>query len=80
MTIDDDLLAEIKAEAARQRRTLSDVVQDALRVSLHRRASTQPPIVLPTFGDPNQRPLVDLLDKEALAEVLGDNEPPLHVY
>ncbi|WP_375499839.1 CopG family transcriptional regulator [uncultured Jatrophihabitans sp.] len=76
MTIDDDLLAEAKAAAAWQRRTLSDVVQDALRMSLRRPDATAPSVVLPTSGHPTQGPLVDLLDKEALAEVLGDNEPP----
>lgn len=77
VTIDDDLLADAKAFAARQRRTLSDVVQDALReaVSSHAKpARTQ--VDLPTFGDPSERPLVDILDKEALAEVLGDNDWP----
>ena len=76
VTIDDDLLAEAKAEAARQRRSLSELLQDALRASLRRGGDSDRVIVLPTSGDPRNRPLVDTLDKEALAEVLGDNEWP----
>jgi hypothetical protein len=32
--------------------------------------------VLPTSGDPSEKPFVDIDDKEALAEALGDNEWP----
>ncbi|MBE7187675.1 type II toxin-antitoxin system VapB family antitoxin [Jatrophihabitans endophyticus] len=83
ISIDDDLLAEAKTLAARQRRTLSDVVQDALRASLAPRASAAgapPEFELPTTGSAGARPPVDIYDKEALAEAMGDNTPPWHVF
>jgi hypothetical protein len=76
VNIDEQLLAEVKAFAARQHRTIGDVIADSLRVTLAEANSRRPPVEIPTYGDPNERPLVDILDKEALAEVLGDNEWP----
>lgn len=78
VNIDEHLLAEAKVLAARQRRSLGEIIDDALRVTLAR--TTEPKrrsrIVLPTSGDPHAKPLVDINDKEALAEALGDNEWP----
>ena len=77
VTIDDHLLAEAKVLAARQHRSLSTVVEDALRQALATaRRPPSRPLQLTTYGDPRRRPLVDTNDKEALAEVLGDNEWP----
>ena len=76
ITIDDHLLAEVKSLAARQHRTIGEVVADALRVTLAEANRPRPRVKIPTFGDPNEKPLVDLYDNEALAEVLGDNEWP----
>lgn len=77
VTIDPDLLAEAKAAAARTHRTLSDVVQDALRLSLHKAAMAereQADFSLPAFGAGGLRSGVNLNDREALAELLGDNQ------
>jgi ribbon-helix-helix CopG family protein len=60
--IDDELLAELKALAARQHRTLNSVMEEAFRRMLassqeqgqHRR------VELPASGDPSQRPLIDI--------------------
>ena len=76
VTINDHILAEAKALAARQHRTLGDVIDDALRVALAGASKPRRAVKLPTFGRPGEKPLVDILDKEALAEVLGDNEWP----
>jgi hypothetical protein len=76
VTIDDNLLAEAKSFAAKQHRTLGEVIDEALRMSLRQAAEPRKQVELPTTGDPRNRPLVDILDKEALAEVLGDNEWP----
>jgi len=78
VNIDEHLLAEAKVLAARQRRSLGDVIDDALRVTFGRLATAQaqPRLVLPTSGDPNGKFLVDIYDKEAVAEALGDNEWP----
>lgn len=76
ITIDDHLLAEAKALAAMQHRTLGEIIADSLRATLADANRPRARVEIPTFGDPNERPLVDLNDKEALAEVLGDNEWP----
>ncbi|MHB1526509.1 MAG: type II toxin-antitoxin system VapB family antitoxin [Candidatus Dormibacteria bacterium] len=76
VNIDDHLLAEAKARAAAKHRTLGEVVDDALRVLLIERvelASTRRRVALPTAGGSGLQPGVDLEDKEALAELLGDN-------
>lgn len=84
VTIDDHLLAEVKMAAARQRRSLSDVIQDALRASLTQsdvaRPEAENQFVLPTTGSPDARAPIDIYDKEALAEAMGDNEPPWHAF
>lgn len=78
VNIDENLLAEAKAVAARTRRTLGDVVDDALRAVLVDRAAPRQRarVVLPTDGGSGLQPGVDLEDKEAMAELLGDNRPP----
>ncbi|MGI8752542.1 MAG: type II toxin-antitoxin system VapB family antitoxin [Acidimicrobiales bacterium] len=76
VNIDDHLLAEAKAIAARSHRSLSDVVDDALRVMLAARTTgsgPSVPVTLPTAGVSGRATLVNVEDKEALAEVLGDN-------
>lgn len=63
MRIDDELLAEAKAFAARHGRSLNSVVEDALRQLLRGRQHDdqhRPKIELPTFGNPGDRPLIDL--------------------
>lgn len=77
VNIDDHLLAEAKATAARTRRSLSDVVDDALRVMFATRTTSTRravPVTLPTAGGRGRQPLVDMEDKEGLAEALGDND------
>jgi hypothetical protein len=71
INFDDDLLAEAKQIAARTGRTLTAVVEDALRESLHRRHRTSLPAVeLPTFGEGGVQPGVDLDDSAALLELM----------
>lgn len=79
VNIDVALLIEIKALAARRQRTVSELIDDALRAMLADRASGRGPqqrVVLPTDGGSGLQPGVDLDDKEALAELLGDNHLP----
>ncbi len=79
VNIDEHLLADAKAEAARTKRSLGDVVDDALRVLLLRRHDgndgASPQVRITTYGGSGLRPGVDLEDKEAMAELLGDNRP-----
>lgn len=73
VNIDEHLLEEARQLAARSRRSLGDVVDDALRTLLNQRPA--PPggrARLPVFGGSGLRPGVDLEDKEALADLLDE--------
>jgi hypothetical protein len=72
LTIDDHLLAEYKRVAAATHRTLSYVIQDALRETLARRkeAAGQGQVVLPVIGGGGLRPGVDLDDNARLRELV----------
>ena len=76
LNVDDELLVKAKAVAARTGRPLGDVVDDALRVLFAERATAGRKVRLPVDGRTSQRALVDLDDKEAVAEALGDNRLP----
>ena len=76
VNIDDRLLEEAKVLAARQHRSLGDVIDDSLRATLAAASVRKEPVVLPISGDPMAKPLVDINDKEALADLMGDNEWP----
>jgi hypothetical protein len=77
VNIDDDLLTEIKVISARTRRPLGDVIDDALRLMLSQNESEAPArVTFPIYGSGGLQPGVDLENKEALAELLGDNELP----
>jgi hypothetical protein len=64
LSIDDSVMIQLKREAARQRRTMSDLVESALRQFLRgsRRRPELPP--LPSFRSGGH--LVDIADREAL--------------
>ena len=71
INLDDALLAEAKQVAARTGRTLTAVVEDALRQSLHQRPqTTREAIELPVFGEGGVRPGVDLDDSAALLDLM----------
>ncbi|MGH8937899.1 MAG: type II toxin-antitoxin system VapB family antitoxin [Actinomycetes bacterium] len=74
VNIDDGLLSEARQLAARTRRSLGDVVDDALRVLLVARHAPGRPdrVELPVFGGSGLRPGVDLEDKDGLAAVLDE--------
>jgi len=75
--IDDGLLAEAKARAARSGRTLAAVVEDALRAAFAHgdlRGSTGPP-ELPVSRGGRMQPGVDLDDSAALLELLEEARP-----
>jgi len=77
LTIDDHLLSEAKAVAARTHRTIGSVFEDALRQMLARAddsRSTTGAVTLPSDGGSGLQPGVDLENKEQIAELLGDNE------
>lgn len=71
--IEDELLAEAKAQAARSGRTLAAVVEDALRAALAGRGRTSSKSVnLPTFAGGPPRPGVDLDDSAALLDLMDE--------
>ena len=75
INIDDALLAEAKQVAARTGRSLTDVVEDALRESLHRRHRTARwAIELPVFGEDGLQPGVDLDDGAALLDLMDEDD------
>jgi hypothetical protein len=77
INLDDALLAEAKQVAARTGRTLTAVVEDALRQSLHRRhQTTRQAIDLPVFGEGGTQPGVDLDDSAALLDLMEQDDPP----
>jgi hypothetical protein len=52
--LDEELLAEAKAVAARQHRSLNSVMEEALRrwLAVAQELATRPPVELPTWGNP----------------------------
>ena len=77
--LDDDLLARAKELAARSGRTLTAVIEDALRLLMARRPSGQPELLkLPTFDGGGLQPGVDLDDTAGLVDLMeADHHPSL---
>jgi hypothetical protein len=67
LNIDDTVMAELKREAARQGRTMSELVETALRLFFRsqRKPEKLPP--LPTF---HSEMLVNIDDREALYDAM----------
>jgi len=66
VTVDDDLLGEAKATAARGHRTIASVLEDALREMLARHRESEArrgPASLPVSGRAGDQPLIDILDR-----------------
>jgi hypothetical protein len=77
ISLEQDLLAEAKIEAARTGRTFSELVADALRERLARRAGSvdrrQVRLPVDTTGG-GVRPGVDLDNSAALYDLLDEDE------
>jgi len=68
LNIDDTVMAQLKREAARQQRTMSELVETALR-SLFRSPKKRAPVAaLPTFHSGGTR--VDIADRDALYQAM----------
>jgi hypothetical protein len=74
VTIDDRLLKQAKLAAVRQGRTVSDLVDDALRLLLSQFKAAAPTIELPVFGGSGLRAGVDLEDRDGLTALLDEGE------
>ncbi len=76
--LDDDLLARAKTLAAQTGRTLTAVIEDALRAALAQARPRHRPdqIELPTFGSGGVQPGVDLDDTASLLDVMESGGAP----
>jgi plasmid stability protein len=73
LNIDDTVMTRLKREAARQGRTMSELVESALRMMLRssKKREKLPPLPTFDFG----RELVDIADRNVLYEAMeGDND------
>lgn len=71
INLHDGLAEEAKRRAREEGRTFTSLVEEGLRTVLaERRAGEIERVVLPSYGDPSARPLVDLLDRDALGDAL----------
>lgn len=68
LNINDTVMAELKLEAARQGRTMSEMVETALRLLLRSRAKRGALPELPTFHGGTE--LVDIADRDALYQAM----------
>src|SRR5438477_7838934 len=66
LQIDDTVMARLRQEAARQRKTMSELVEAALRLLFHerKRSGKKKLRPLPTFD--GGKPLVDIANRDAL--------------
>lgn len=73
--LDERVLAEAKQLAARTGRTLTAVIEDALRKVLAetKRSKRSTPVKLPTFGTGGVQPGVDLDDTAALLSLMDED-------
>jgi Bacterial antitoxin of type II TA system, VapB len=76
LRLDDELLAEAKRYASQSGRTLTSLIEDALREVLARRQTkpSRPRVKLPTGGRGGVLPGVDLDNSAALLDVMESDE------
>lgn len=72
VTIDDRLLKQVKVAAVRSGRTVSDLVDDGLRLLLSQSQHPGSVVSLPVFGGSGLREGVDLEDRDGLSALLED--------
>ena len=68
LNIDDTIMAELRREAARQGRTMSELVESALRLLLHSCRKREKLVALPTFHSGGT--LVDIAGRAALYQAM----------
>ena len=68
LNIDATVMADLKREAAQQGRTMSELVETALRLLLRSQKKRKPLPDLPTFD--GGEPLVDIADRDALYDAM----------
>ncbi len=70
LVIDDSVMARLREEAARQRTTISALVEGALRTLLEPGPESAAPSLLPLPVFDGGELLVDIADREALYDLL----------
>jgi hypothetical protein len=68
LNIDETVMSELKREAARQGRTMSELVETALRLLLRSQRKRGRMAALPTFRSGGT--LVDIADRDALYQAM----------
>jgi hypothetical protein len=68
LNIDDTVMAELKREAARQGRTMSELVEVALRMFFRPRQKSEELPALPTFRSGGA--MIDVADRDALYQAM----------
>ena len=68
LNIDDTVMAELKREAVRQGRTMSELVETALRLLLRSQRKREKIVALPSFHSGGT--LVDVADRDALYQAM----------
>ena len=68
LNIDDTVMAQLKREAVRQKRTMSDLVETALRNLFHRQQTSSEISPLPTFTSGGS--FVEIGDRDALYQAM----------
>lgn len=71
IALDDDLLRQLKAEAARQGETLSKLVNDLLRQALMRRATPSGFRLELAGWEAETLPGVDIMDRDKLFDLMN---------
>jgi hypothetical protein len=68
LNIDDKVMEQLKREATKQRRTMSELVESALRLLFHNPKNQKTLSPLPSFKSGGY--LVDITDREALYQAM----------
>lgn len=68
LSIDDSVMAQLKREALKQKRTMSELVESALRLLFREEKTKRPLPSLPSFK--NGGYLVDIADRDALYQAM----------
>lgn len=71
LNIDTTIMSRLKREAARQGRTMSEMVETALRLMLQNERKRGPLPELPSFR--GGRELVDIADRDALYRAMDEH-------
>ena len=72
MNLPDGLLEQVRARAAASGRTTTSLVEEALRLLLQTPDARSETTLVPTYGKPGGRLLVDIEDRDALWAALDE--------